>query len=64
MLADVINPSMQEDYKDINYTARKLGIDYMKKTVPDVVKFLEDRDETDEITRKLKTDYATEGYGY
>jgi hypothetical protein len=58
MLSDVISPSMQEDFKDINSNARKLGIDYMKQNGVGVVEFLEDADEVDEAVKKLKTDFA------
>ena len=58
MLSDVINPSMQEDFKDINSNARRLGIDYMKQSGVGVVEFLEDADEVDTAVRKLKTDFT------
>lgn len=58
MLSDVINPSMQEDFKDINSNARRLGIDYMKQSGVGVVEFLEDDEAVAAAVRKLKTDYG------
>ena len=58
MLADVISPSMQEDFKDINSNARKLGIDYMKQSGVGVVEFLEDADGVAAVIGKLKTDFS------
>jgi hypothetical protein len=58
LMSDVISPSMQEDFKDINSNARKLGIDYMKQNGVGVVDFLEDADEVEEAARKLKTDFS------
>jgi predicted DNA-binding protein len=58
LMSDVISPSMQEDFKDINSNARKLGIDYMKQSGVGVVEFLEDAEEVDEAVRKLKTDFS------
>jgi len=57
-LSDVISPSMQEDFKDINATARKLGIDYMKLNGVGVVEFLEDGKAVERAADKLKTDYT------
>ena len=42
MMSDIISPSLQEDFKDINSNARKLGIDYMKQNGVGVIEFLED----------------------
>jgi hypothetical protein len=58
MLSDMISPSMQEDFKDINSNARKLGIDYMKQNGVGVVEFLEDAGEVDAAVKKLKTDFT------
>ena len=58
MLSDVINPSMQEDFKDINSNARRLGIDYMKQNGVGAVEFLEDADDVEAAVKKLKTDYS------
>jgi len=57
MLADVISPSMQEDFKDINSHARKLGIDYMKQSGVGVVEFLEDDEAVAAAVGKIKTDF-------
>ena len=57
MLADVISPSMQEDFKDINSNARKLGIDYMKQSGVGVVEFLEDDEAVAAAVGKIKTDF-------
>ncbi len=57
MLSDVISPSMQEDFKDINSNARKLGIDYMKQSGVGVVEFLEDEDAVERAVGKVKTDF-------
>ncbi|MCL2189184.1 MAG: ribbon-helix-helix domain-containing protein [Defluviitaleaceae bacterium] len=54
MLSDVINPSLQEDFKDINSNARRLGIDYMKQNGVGVVEFLEDDDAVDSAVGKVK----------
>jgi hypothetical protein len=58
LMSDVISPSMQEDFKDINSNARKLGIDYMKQSGVGVVEFLEDTDEVNAAVQKLKTDFT------
>jgi predicted transcriptional regulator len=58
MLSDVISPSMQEDFKDINSNARKLGIDYMKQSGVGVVEFLEDEDAVSAAVGKVKTDFS------
>jgi hypothetical protein len=58
LMSDVISPSMQEDFKDINSNARKLGIDYMKQNGVGVVEFLEDADDVDAAVKKLKSDYS------
>lgn len=58
MLSDVINPSMQEDFKDINSSARKLGIDYMKQNGINAVEFMEDDEAVMAAVEKLKTDYS------
>ena len=55
-LSDVISPSMQEDFKDINSNARKLGIDYMKQSGVGVVEFLEDDEAVAAAVDKIKTD--------
>ena len=60
MLSDVISPSMQEDFKDINSNARKLGIDYMKQNGVNAVGFLEDDEAVLAATEKLKTDFSEE----
>lgn len=58
MLSDVISPSMQEDFKDINSNARKLGIDYMKQSGVGVVEFLEDDEAVERAAGKVKTDFS------
>ena len=55
-LSDVISPSMQEDFKDINSNARKLGIDYMKQSGVGVVEFLEDDEAVTAAVGKIKTE--------
>jgi len=57
-LSDVISPSMQEDFKDINSNARKLGIDYMKQSGVGVVEFLEDDEAVERAVGKIKTDFS------
>jgi len=58
MLADVISPSMQEDFKDINSNARRLGIDYMKQSGVGLVEFLEDDEAVSSAVGKIKTDFS------
>jgi len=58
LMSDVISPSMQEDFKDINTNARKLGIDYMKQNGVGVIEFLEDADDVEAAVKKLKTDFT------
>ena len=58
LMSDVISPSMQEDFKDINSNARKLGIDCMKQNGVGVVEFLEDSDDVETAVKKLKTDFT------
>jgi predicted DNA-binding protein len=55
-LSDVISPSMQEDFKDINSNARKLGIDYMKQSGVGVVEFLEDEDAVEQAVNRIKSE--------
>jgi hypothetical protein len=57
MLADVINPSMQDDFKDIHSNARKQGIEYMNQKVRDVLSFLEDDEEIEATVNKIKTNW-------
>ena len=57
-LSDVISPSMQEDFKDINSNARKLGIDYMKQNGVGVVEFLEDDEAVERAVSKVKIDLS------
>ena len=57
MLSDVISPSLQEDFKEINSNARKLGIDYMKQSGVGVVEFLEDGEAVERAVGKVKPDY-------
>jgi len=57
-LSDMISPSMQEDFKDIHSNARKLGIDYMKRSGVDVVEFLGGDDEVERAVAKVKSDYS------
>jgi hypothetical protein len=54
MLADMINPSLQEDFSAINSVARKLGIDYMKQNGAAVVEFLEDDEAVEAAADKIK----------
>ena len=58
MMSDVISPSLQEDFKDINSNARKLGIDYMKQNGVGVIEFLEDDEAVDKAAGKIKTDFS------
>ena len=58
MMSDVISLSMQEDFKDINSNARKLGIDYMKQSGIGVVEFLEDEDAVERAAGKVKSDFS------
>ena len=58
MLADVISPSMREDFKDINSNARRLGVEYMKQNGVGVVEFLEDDEAVSAAVDSLKTDYT------
>jgi hypothetical protein len=60
MMSDVISPSLQEDFKDINSNARKLGIDYMKQNGVGVIEFLEDDEAVDKAAGKIKTDFSGE----
>ena len=56
LMSDVISPSMQDDFKDINSNARRLGIDYMKMNGVGAVEFLEDDEGVGEAMQKLKMD--------
>jgi predicted transcriptional regulator len=55
-LSDMISPSMQEDFRDINSNARKLGIDYMKLNGVGVIQYLEDDEAIQRAADKIKTD--------
>jgi len=57
MLSDVINPSMQDDFKDINTKARRIGMDYMNMKVKDVLEFLEDEEEIAATLTKIKKNW-------
>lgn len=56
MMADVISPSMQEDFKDIDSKARKLGIDFMKRNGLAVIEYLQDDGEVQHAAEKIKYD--------
>ena len=58
VMSDVISPSMQEDFREINANARKQGIDYMKLNGVGVVEFLEDDEKVERAAEKLKTDLS------
>ena len=49
---------MQENFRDINANARKLGIDYMKQSGVGAVTYLEDDEAVERAADKLKTDYT------
>ena len=57
MMSDVINPSMQADFKDIQAKARKVGMDYMNMKVKDVLEFLEDEEEIAQTVAKIKKNW-------
>ena len=57
MMSDVINPSMQADFKDINAKARRVGMDYMNMKVKDVLTLLEDDEEIAATTEKIKQNW-------
>jgi methyl coenzyme M reductase gamma subunit len=58
MLSDLISPSMQDDFKDINSKARRLGIDYMKQSGAGVIEFLEDDEAVAASAYKVKTNFS------
>jgi spore coat polysaccharide biosynthesis protein SpsF (cytidylyltransferase family) len=57
MLSDVINPSMQDDFKSIQERTRRLGMDYMNMKVKDVLEFLEDEEEIADTLAKIKRNW-------
>ena len=57
LMADIINPSMQDDFKDIHAKARKQGMEYMNQTVKDVLEFLEGEEEIAQTVAKIKENW-------
>jgi hypothetical protein len=57
MLSDVINPSMQADFKDIHSNAQKQGREYMNQKVMDALSFLEDADEVEAVAAQIKKNW-------
>ena len=57
MLSDVINPSLQDDFKSIQEKTRRVGMDYMNMKVRDVLTFLEDEDEIADTLTKIKKNW-------
>lgn len=62
MLSDVISPSLQVDFKDINTQARQLGVDYMRLNGFSSKKFVEDEDAVDAAVNSLKIDPLDDRY--
>jgi len=60
MLADVINPSMQEDFKDINSKARQLGEEFMSMKYSEYKSFWENDESIEEAAGKIRAYWGTE----
>lgn len=60
MLADVISPSMQEDFKDINTNARKLGLEYMSMNYPAFRSLMENEEEVTEMADSIRRSFQDE----
>ena len=54
MLADVINPSMQEDFKSINSRARQLGEEFMSMKYGEYRSFWENDESIEEAANKIR----------
>ena len=54
MLSDVINPSMQEDFKDIHSNARKLGEEFMEMNYPDFRSFMENAEAIEDAVNRIR----------
>ena len=60
LMADVISPSLQADFKDIHSNAQKQGREYMNQKVMDVLAFLEDPDEVEAVAAKIRKNWFDE----
>ena len=54
MLSDVINPSMQEDFKEINSNARKLGEEFMETKYADFRYVMENEESVEEWVNRIR----------
>jgi len=60
MLSDVISPSMQEDFKDINTRARELGLEYMNMSYPAFRSLMENEEEVTEMADRIRRSFQDE----
>jgi hypothetical protein len=60
MMADVINPSMQDTFQSIHEKSRRVGMDYMNMKVKDVLEFLEDEEEIAATMARIKKNWFDE----
>lgn len=60
MLSDVISPSIQEDFKDINTNARKLGLEYMNMSYPNFKSLMENEEEVMEMADSIRHSFHDE----
>ena len=60
MLADVINPSMEQDFKDINTNARKLGEDFMEMKYADFRTFFNDEEAVEDAINSIRRIHQNE----
>ena len=60
MLADVINPSMREDFKDINTNARKLGEEFMEMKYSEFRSVMESEESVEELASQIRRYYEEE----
>ena len=60
MMSDVINPSMQADFKDIHSNAQKQGREYMNLKIKDALELLDDPDEVESVAEKIRKNWFGE----
>ena len=60
MMSDVINPSMQADFKDIHSNAQKQGREYMNLKIKDALELLDDPDEVEAVAEKIRKNWFGE----
>jgi len=60
MLSDVISPSMQEDFKEINTRAREIGLEYMNMSYPAFRSLMENEEGVTEMADRIRRSFQDE----